>query len=170
MCLCRYAHGRPCSATICNIPYLIGLLYASLTDQFLEDKQMTDELTTSEAIRSRLRGLCPHCDQGHLFNGFLAVKAQCEVCGLDFRVSNSSRKLGRSVIGIIGVIAAALICRIQVGYSPAIWVHLATALPPALLVCALPLRPLKGWLISSQLFLKLEAEKNMEQAMLKNVA
>ncbi|MGV2052399.1 DUF983 domain-containing protein [Agrobacterium sp. 22-209-1] len=52
----------------------------------------------------------------------------------------------------------ALACLIQAGYSPSIWVHLFTALPPVLLICLLPLRPLKGWLMNSRFCMKAEAE------------
>ena len=29
------------------------------------------------------RGLCPHCGEGHLFDGFLKVTQTCEACGFD---------------------------------------------------------------------------------------
>jgi len=41
-------------------------------------------------------------------------------------------------------------------YAPPWWVHLVTTLPLLIVLCALPLRPLKGWLVCSQYFYKAE--------------
>jgi uncharacterized protein (DUF983 family) len=39
-------------------------------------------------------------------------------------------------------------------YEPPVWVHLLTSLPVLLILCVLPLRPLKGWLVCSQYYHK----------------
>ncbi|TIW05242.1 MAG: DUF983 domain-containing protein, partial [Mesorhizobium sp.] len=31
-----------------------------------------------------IRGRCPRCGEGHLFDGFLKLAPKCEVCGLDY--------------------------------------------------------------------------------------
>ena len=41
-------------------------------------------------------------------------------------------------------------------YAPPWWVHLVTTMPLLIVLCALPLRPLKGWLVCSQYFYKAE--------------
>ena len=41
-------------------------------------------------------------------------------------------------------------------YEPPVWVHLLTSLPVLLILCVLPLRPLKGWLVCSQYYHKAE--------------
>jgi uncharacterized protein (DUF983 family) len=41
-------------------------------------------------------------------------------------------------------------------YAPPCGVHLVTSLPLLLLLCILPLRPLKGWLVCSQYYHKAE--------------
>ena len=70
-------------------------------------------------------------------------------------LENSSAKptdpLAFLLICFICLTGVALVCRIQVAYSPSIWVHLFIALPPVLLACLLPIRLLKGWLIRSRL-------------------
>ena len=45
---------------------------------------------------------------------------------------------------------------LELKYNAPIWVHLVTTLPFLLATCILPLRPLKGWLVSSQFFYKAE--------------
>jgi uncharacterized protein (DUF983 family) len=41
-------------------------------------------------------------------------------------------------------------------YAPPFWVHLVTSLPLLLILCILPLRPLKGWLVCAQYYHKAE--------------
>ena len=67
-------------------------------------------------------------------------------CGPVRSLSMPTDCLGFYVICFIGIVGVALACRIQVAYSPSIWVHLVIALPPVLLGCLLPIRLLKGWL------------------------
>lgn len=35
-------------------------------------------------MQTGLRGRCPRCGQGHLFEGFLKMRKKCEVCDLDY--------------------------------------------------------------------------------------
>ncbi len=35
-------------------------------------------------METGIRGRCPRCGQGHMFNGFLTLKPRCEVCDLDY--------------------------------------------------------------------------------------
>jgi uncharacterized protein (DUF983 family) len=67
--------------------------------------------------------------------------------------------LGFYVICFIGLVGVALVCRIQVAYSPSIWVHLVIALPTVLLACLLPIRLLKGWLARSRSCFEAEAKR-----------
>jgi len=120
---------------------------------------MTMEWPPLPPIQTGLRGLCPQCGQGHLFNGFLTVSPKCEVCGLDYSFADPADGPAFFVICFTCVPAVAVACWIEVAYSPSIWVHLFTSLPLVLLACLLPLRPLKGWLINSQFFFKAEEGK-----------
>ena len=45
---------------------------------------------------------------------------------------------------------ADLVVWLQVALEPPFWVHLLTSFPLISLGCALPLRPIKGWLVASQ--------------------
>ena len=51
---------------------------------------------------------------------------------------------------------------IEVEYEAPYWVHLFTTLPVLILTCIPPLRPLKGWLISSQYYYKAEQGRLVE--------
>ncbi len=111
---------------------------------------MTTEWPPLSSIKTELRGPCPQCGQSQLYVGFPTVKPECEVCSRDRSLAAPADRLRFFVICFIWVTGVALACRIQVAYSPSIWVHLFAAFPPVLLACLLPPWALKGWLISSR--------------------
>jgi uncharacterized protein (DUF983 family) len=97
-----------------------------------------------------LRGRCPRCGEGRLFQGFLALRPACEHCGLDYSFADAGDGPAVFVILIGGfiVVFAALITEIV--YQPPYWVHAALWLPLILLVTLAPLRLIKGLLIALQ--------------------
>ena len=97
-----------------------------------------------------LRGRCPRCGEGRLFQGFLSLRPTCEHCGLDYSFADAGDGPAVFVILIGGfiVVFAALITEIV--YQPPYWVHAALWLPLILLVTLAPLRLIKGLLIALQ--------------------
>lgn len=117
---------------------------------------MTTEWPLLSPTRTGIRGLCPRCGKGKIFNGFLTLKPVCEVCGLDLSFADPADGPAFFAICFTSIPAVALACYIEVVYSPAIWVHSITSGPLVLAASLLPLRPLKGWLVNSQYFYKAE--------------
>ena len=107
-------------------------------------------------ISTGIRGRCPRCGQGHLFNGFLTLRPSCEACGLDYSFADPADGPAFFVICFACVPSIALAVWLEVSFQPSFWVHLLISLPFLLLTCILPLRPLKGWLVASQFFYKAE--------------
>ena len=101
-------------------------------------------------IARGLRGRCPRCGEGRLFQGFLTLRKRCESCGLDFNFADAGDGPAVFVILIGGgiVVFAALITEFV--YQPPYWVHAALWLPLILLVTLGPLRPIKGLMIALQ--------------------
>jgi uncharacterized protein (DUF983 family) len=101
-------------------------------------------------IARGLRGRCPRCGEGRLFQGFLNLRPRCESCGLDFGFADSGDGPAVFVILIGGgiVVFAALIT--EVVYQPPYWLHAVLWLPLILIVTLAPLRLLKGVLIALQ--------------------
>jgi uncharacterized protein (DUF983 family) len=106
--------------------------------------------TLSGAIVAGLSCACPRCGRGKLFQGFLALRPRCEVCGLDYSFADAGDGPAVFIILIGGfiVVFAALI--VEVIYQPPMWVHAALWLPLILIVTLGPLRPMKGLLIALQ--------------------
>ncbi|MDP2732511.1 MAG: DUF983 domain-containing protein [Hoeflea sp.] len=97
-----------------------------------------------------LRGRCPRCGEGALFDGLLGVKPKCGVCGLDNSFADAGDGPAVFVIMIIGFIVVGLALWLEVNYSPAIWVHLILWIPLATVLTLGLLRTLKGLLIALQ--------------------
>jgi uncharacterized protein (DUF983 family) len=97
-----------------------------------------------------LRGRCPRCGEGKLFDGFLAVRPACGVCGLDNGFADAGDGPAVFVIMIIGFIVVGLALWLEVNYSPALWVHLLLWIPLATVLSLALLRSLKGLMIALQ--------------------
>ncbi|WP_271898439.1 DUF983 domain-containing protein [Candidatus Phyllobacterium onerii] len=105
-------------------------------------------------IRTGWRGRCPRCGMGHLFQGFLTLRPQCEVCELDYSFADPADGPAFFIM-MFGCLPSMLFAVwLQTAYQPALWIHLFTSLPLLLVTCLLPLRPVKGWLVNSQYFHK----------------
>lgn len=102
------------------------------------------------AIVRGLRGRCPRCGEGHLFQGFLGLKSSCEHCGLEYGFADAGD--GPAVFGILigGFIVVFAALMVEFAYQPPYWVHAALWVPLIFIVTLGPLRPLKGVLIALQ--------------------
>lgn len=103
-----------------------------------------------EPIGAGLRGRCPRCGEGRLFSGFLAVATRCGVCGLDYDFADSGDGPAVFVILIMGFVIVGLALWFEVTYTPPLWLHFILWIPLAIILCLLPLKPLKGVMINLQ--------------------
>jgi len=110
-----------------------------------------------------LRGRCPRCGQGRLFDGFLKLAPRCESCGLDYGFADPADGPAFFVICFGCVPAVLLAVWLEVAFSPPLWVHFIVSAPFLILTCLLPLRPLKGWLVASQYYHKAEEGRLAER-------
>jgi uncharacterized protein (DUF983 family) len=115
-------------------------------------------------IARGLRGRCPQCGEGRLFQGFLGLRPRCEHCGLDYGFADSGDGPAVFVILIGGaiVVFAALIT--EVVYQPPYWVHAVLWVPSVLLVTLAPLRPIKGLMIALQYHHKAQEGRLIERS------
>ena len=123
---------------------------------------MVDQASTNKLTISRgLRGRCPRCGEGRLFQGFLSLRPACERCSLDYSFADAGDGPAVFVILIGGfiVVFAALITEIV--YQPPYWLHAVLWLPLILIVTLVPLRLIKGLLIALQFHYK-AAEGRLE--------
>jgi uncharacterized protein (DUF983 family) len=97
-----------------------------------------------------LRGCCPRCGKGKLFQGFLALRPRCERCDLDYSFADSADGPAFFVMFLSGFIVAGSALAVEILYSPPYWVHAVLWGPLILVTTLLPLRPMKGLLIALQ--------------------
>ena len=97
-----------------------------------------------------MRGRCPRCASGRLFEGFLTPARECEACGLDFRFIDSGDGPAVLVIMVVGFVTVGLALWAEVALGIPLWLHFV--LWPMLAVAlSLPLlRLLKGAMIGQQ--------------------
>jgi uncharacterized protein (DUF983 family) len=115
-------------------------------------------------IGTGLRGRCPRCGEGRLFDGFLRLAPRCRNCGLDFGFADSADGPAVFVILIVGFIVAGGALLVEVAYSPPIWVHAVLWGPLVLVLCLGLLRPLKGIAVALQYAHKAEQGRIDRQA------
>ncbi|MGH6926094.1 MAG: DUF983 domain-containing protein [Propylenella sp.] len=107
-------------------------------------------------IATGLRGRCPRCGEGRLFDGYLKIKPCCTACGLDFSFADSADGPAVFAILIVGFIVAGAALLTEVAYSPPIWLHFVLWMPLVLVLCLGSIRPLKGVLVALQFHHKAE--------------
>jgi uncharacterized protein (DUF983 family) len=110
--------------------------------------------TLSGAALAGLSCACPRCGKGKLFQGFVALRPRCDVCGLDYSFADAGDGPAVFIMFLAGfiVVGAALVTEAR--YQPPFWVHAALWLPLILVVTLGPLRPMKGLMIALQYFHK----------------
>jgi uncharacterized protein (DUF983 family) len=101
-------------------------------------------------IARGLRGRCPRCGEGKLFQGFLGLRPRCEHCGLDFDFADAGDGPAVFVILLGGAIVVFAALMTEVVYQPPYWLHAVLWLPLVLIVTLAPLRPVKGLMIALQ--------------------
>lgn len=97
-----------------------------------------------------IRGRCPRCGEGHLFDGFLATGKSCAVCDLDLAFADSGDGPAVFIILAVGTIVGAMFFYVELAYRPPYWVHAALWLPAILILSLGLLRPFKGVLVALQ--------------------
>jgi len=103
-----------------------------------------------DAIRAGLRGRCPRCGNGALFQGFLRLNPRCAGCGLDLGFADAADGPAVFVILIVGFVVAGAALLVEIAYSPSVLVHFLLWPPLVLILCLGMLRPLKGILVALQ--------------------
>jgi uncharacterized protein (DUF983 family) len=101
-------------------------------------------------VSTGIKGRCPRCGRGNLFDGYLAVANSCRSCGLSFAFADAGDGAAWFVMLFACVVGVGSILGVEVAYSPAWWVHVLIAIPALVIVPMLMLRPMKGVMLCQQ--------------------
>lgn len=101
-------------------------------------------------IIAGIKGRCPRCGKGALFNGFIDLSDHCSHCDLDYDFADSGDGPAVFIMLIVGFLIVGLAIYVEVNYRPDYWVHAVLWLPSILIFSAGLLRPFKGVLVCLQ--------------------
>lgn len=107
-------------------------------------------MTEPSPFSAGIRGRCPHCGEGRLFEGYLQIAPECETCGTDFRMEDAGDGPAVFIIFLVGAIVVPLALFLQLGLAPPIWVHLIIWIPVVIGLSLFFLRPFKGVMFALQ--------------------
>jgi len=107
------------------------------------------------AVGRGLRGRCPGCGAGALFDGYLAVAPACRACGEELHHHRADDLPPYLTILIVGhvVVTGLLVCERL--YAPPVWLETSVWLAVAAFLSLALLRPLKGGVVGLQWALRL---------------
>ncbi|TDR94639.1 DUF983 domain-containing protein [Enterovirga rhinocerotis] len=101
-------------------------------------------------VPTGLRGLCPRCGRGKLFQGYLSLRPSCESCGLDYAFADSGDGPAFFVMSFVGIVIVMMAMFVEFSYEPPLWLHAILWAPLTLGLSLLLVRPSKGLLIALQ--------------------
>lgn len=91
---------------------------------------------------------CPNCGRGRLFDGYLTVRDNCEVCGILLSEHDSGDGPAVFVIFILGALVVPLALSVEAAFEPPLWLH-AVLWGTVILAGTIGLlRPLKGLMVA----------------------
>lgn len=117
---------------------------------------MAQDPSAPSPVLAGLKGCCPRCGKGHMFQGFLKVRPKCEVCGLDLAFADSGDGPAFFVMSIVGLVVVGLALWVEFTYEPPIWLHIVMWFLLTGLLSLLLVRPSKGLMIALQYHHKAE--------------
>jgi len=106
--------------------------------------------STGQYILGGLKGACPRCGEGGLFDGFLTLKPKCDRCELDYSFADSGDGPAVFVMFAVGFFVIALVLWSEVKWSPPLWLHIVIWAPLTIALSLGALRAFKGVLIALQ--------------------
>jgi uncharacterized protein (DUF983 family) len=96
--------------------------------------------TLSTGIRCR----CPRCGKGPLLKGYLTIRDECPVCGLDYSFADPADGPAFFVMSGVGVVGMMAFMAFEFTVHPPIWVHFAVTFPLLALMCLGSLAAIQG--------------------------
>ena len=107
------------------------------------------------SILRGVRGRCPVCGTGRIFDGYLKVVPACTVCGEALHHHRADDLPPYITILVVGHLIVSGLLITERLYRPEIWVQMAIWLPATVILALLVVRPIKGGVVGLQWALRL---------------
>ena len=101
-----------------------------------------------EPVPTGLKGRCPRCGQGQLFDGMLKFRPHCSNCGLDFSAIEVGDGAVVPVLMVVNAVALGAALAFENAFSPPVWLHILIWPLVILALCVWLTRLLKGVLLA----------------------
>jgi uncharacterized protein (DUF983 family) len=101
-------------------------------------------------IATALKGRCPRCGEGPLFDGYLKVAPKCSVCGLGLAGHDTGDGPSFFIMLPLCIVTALLALLLDRLAQPPVWVHLIVWPIFIAVVVGYSLRPVKAIMIGLQ--------------------
>jgi uncharacterized protein (DUF983 family) len=111
--------------------------------------------TLITAIGRGLRGHCPACGKGRIFNGFLKVAVACQECGAPLGLARADDAPPYFTILVVGHIIIPLLFIVDRTTELPVWMMSAIFLPLTLVLTLALIRPIKGGTVGLMLNLNM---------------
>lgn len=110
----------------------------------------------SKVMGAGLRGRCPNCLEGPLFDGFLKFACECPTCGENFAIEDAGDGPAVFVILTASFLVVPPTLIFQMVLEPPVWLTLLIWIPIIIIVCLALLRPFRGLMFALQVMNKAE--------------
>jgi uncharacterized protein (DUF983 family) len=105
---------------------------------------------TVSVAQAALTCRCPRCGQGRLFDGILAIRPACGVCGLDFDGFDTGDGFAVPILIVLGAIVVGAAFWVDFRFNPPLWVHAVIWPPVTCVLAVLMTRYIKSFLAAQQ--------------------
>ena len=113
----------------------------------------------SQIMGAGLKGRCPYCLEGPLFDGYLKFARECPTCAADLQIEDAGDGPAVFVIFVASFLVIPLALAFQVKLNPPVWLTLLVWIPVVVIVCLLLLRPFRGLMFAMQVMNNAEQGK-----------
>jgi len=97
-----------------------------------------------------LKGRCPRCGEGSLFDGYLKMARSCEGCGESFELEDAGDGPAFFVMSIVSIVIVPLALAFHFVSDAPTWITFSIWIPLLIIFALALLRPAKGLMFNLQ--------------------
>lgn len=116
----------------------------------MPDSPISERPSLAALLGRGVRGRCPRCGRGRIFDGLLEIAEACPACRLALFGHDAGDGPAVFAIFILGTLVAGLAAWLEIAESPPLWVHAVLWGPLVIGGTFALLRPLKGLAVALQ--------------------
>ena len=106
--------------------------------------------SAGETVLLGLRGKCPRCAEGKIFQNYLKIADKCPSCGLGLEGHDTGDGAVVPAMLLIGSLVVGLAAYVEFSFSPPLWLHAVLWVPFIVGLTVAILQPLKGLSVAIQ--------------------